>query len=84
MTSNSMSRAEPEVHVVGQLLRASGFDSENAFCVFDVKSGPTWTLLGGETDGQTQTDYAEVRIVSLATFASPTQYEARILIFSCP
>lgn len=52
--------AEPEVHVIGQLRGASGFESENAFCVFEVKHGPAWSLLGGESEGQTQTDYAQV------------------------
>jgi hypothetical protein len=52
--------AEPEVHVIGQLRGASGFESENAFCVFEVKHGSAWSLLGGESEGQTQTDYAEV------------------------
>ena len=60
--------AEPEVHVIGQLRGASGFESENAFCVFEVKHGPAWSLLGGESEGQTQTDYAEVRRVSVCSF----------------
>jgi hypothetical protein len=55
-----MARTEPEVHIIGQLCGAEGFETENAFCVFDVKCGPSWTLLGGETEGQTQTDYTMV------------------------
>jgi hypothetical protein len=57
--SSSSVRREPEVHVIGQLVGASEFDSDNAFCQFDVKVGPSWTLLGGEVEGQTQVDYQE-------------------------
>lgn len=50
---------EPEVHIVGEILGASDLESDNAFCVFQVKTGKYWSCVGGEEEGQTQTDYPE-------------------------
>ena len=52
-------RREPEVHLIGQIVGATGFESDNAFCQFEVKAGPAWSLLGGDSEGQTQVDYRD-------------------------
>lgn len=48
---------EPEIHLIGEIVGASGLTSDNAFCVFQVKTGRYWSCVGGEEEGQTQTDY---------------------------
>lgn len=50
---------EPEVHIVGEIVGGSKFDSDNSFCVFSVKRNKEWQCVGGEEQGQTQVDYPE-------------------------
>ena len=60
--SNKMAASrnkEPEVHLIGQITGASSFESDNAFCQFEVKAGTAWTCLGGDVEGQTQVDYRD-------------------------
>ena len=59
----SSKRIEPEVHIIGQLRGGFGFDVDNAFGKFEFKSGESWTLLGGDTEGQTQVDYPSVSLI---------------------
>jgi len=49
--------SEPELHIIGELIGGEGFDSDNAFAAFEFRYGKEWTLVGGETKGQTQVDY---------------------------
>ncbi|GAX75422.1 hypothetical protein CEUSTIGMA_g2866.t1 [Chlamydomonas eustigma] len=43
-----------EMHVLGQLLGGSGFQSNNIFCKWGISTGRTWELLEGLEEGQTQ------------------------------
>jgi hypothetical protein len=47
--------------VVGEIVGGRGLDSDNAFCVFEVRAGETWDCVGGEPSGQTQVDYPQAR-----------------------
>lgn len=47
-----------ELHVVGQILGAFGFPSQNLFCKWGVVAGRSWELLEGLDNGQTQLDLA--------------------------
>jgi B9 domain-containing protein 2 len=48
---------EPELHVLGEIVGGSGFDSDNSFCFYELKTGDHWTLVGGEAKGQSQIDF---------------------------
>mmetsp|Transcript_28035 Transcript_28035/g.72120 ORF Transcript_28035/g.72120 Transcript_28035/m.72120 type:complete len:178 (+) Transcript_28035:349-882(+) len=48
-----------EVHVVGQLLGASGFGEKTVFCKWGFAAGTSWELVEGLDDGQTQVNGAE-------------------------
>mmetsp|Transcript_15314 Transcript_15314/g.50305 ORF Transcript_15314/g.50305 Transcript_15314/m.50305 type:complete len:177 (-) Transcript_15314:947-1477(-) len=49
-----------EVHVVGQLVGASGFEPDrNLFCKWAVEAGRQWDLLEGIDRGQTHVDHPE-------------------------
>jgi len=48
---------EPEVHIIGEIVGASDLETDNAFCVFQVKTGRYWSCVGGDEQGQTQVDY---------------------------
>lgn len=50
---------EPELHVVGEILGGSGFQMDNAFCLYEMKTGKQWLCVGGDESGQTQIDYPE-------------------------
>ncbi|XP_032297574.1 B9 domain-containing protein 2 [Coturnix japonica] len=45
-----------EVHVIGQLLGASGFSQRRLFCKWGLHAGNAWKVLGGLREGQTQVD----------------------------
>uniref|UniRef100_A0A8V0XXN7 B9 domain-containing protein 2 n=1 Tax=Gallus gallus TaxID=9031 RepID=A0A8V0XXN7_CHICK len=45
-----------EVHLIGQLLGASGFSQRRLFCKWGLHAGGAWKLLGGLCEGQTQVD----------------------------
>jgi len=46
-----------EVHIVGQILGASGFEQQNLFCKWGVVVGHGWRLLEGYATGRTQIDH---------------------------
>ena len=35
---------EPEIHIIGEIVGGSGFDSDNAFCHFNIKTGITTSI----------------------------------------
>ncbi|XP_025920884.1 transforming growth factor beta-1-like, partial [Apteryx rowi] len=45
-----------ELHVIGQIVGASGFDESSLFCKWDIHAGSAWKLLAGRREGQTQVD----------------------------
>ncbi|XP_068766146.1 B9 domain-containing protein 2 isoform X2 [Struthio camelus] len=45
-----------EVHVIGQIVGASGFADGGLFCKWGVHAGGAWRLLAGRRQGQTQLD----------------------------
>ncbi|KAI8475833.1 MAG: B9 domain-containing protein [Monoraphidium minutum] len=47
-----------ELHIVGQLVGASGFDGHSIFCKWGVHAGRSWELVEGLDGGQTQADRA--------------------------
>eukprot|EP00741_Cyanophora_paradoxa_P008346 tig00001299_g8073.t1 len=48
-----------EVHFIGSIVGASGFQSSGVFCEFKVEASPQWKLLEGLEKGQTQIDYPD-------------------------
>ncbi len=47
-----------EVHLIGELKGAYGFDTNRLFCKFNVRVGYNWTLLSGKDNGET---YEEIK-----------------------
>lgn len=45
-----------ELHIIGQIVGASGFPQNSLFCKWGVHSGGAWRLLSGLKEGQTQVD----------------------------
>ncbi|CAH1263683.1 B9D2 [Branchiostoma lanceolatum] len=45
-----------EVHVIGQIVGASGFPEHSLFCKWGVHAGGAWKILSGSREGQTQVD----------------------------
>jgi B9 domain-containing protein 2 len=45
-----------ELHVIGQISGASGFEDSALYCKWSLNTGSGWRLLQGDTDGQTQVD----------------------------
>jgi hypothetical protein len=58
---DSKALCEPEVHIIGEVVGGSGYSTDNAFCLFEVKHGQDWVCVGGDEQGQTQCDYPQVR-----------------------
>lgn len=48
-----------ELHVVGQIVGATGFGNKAVFCKWGCQAGRAWELLEGLDAGQTQVDSAE-------------------------
>jgi len=48
-----------EVHIVGQIVGASGFQQRNLFCKWGVEVGQSWDRLEGADMGQTHVDHPE-------------------------
>ena len=46
-----------EMHVIGQLVGASGFPSQSLFCKWGIHIGGAWKVLAGLREGQTQVDH---------------------------
>ncbi|XP_060222428.1 B9 domain-containing protein 2 isoform X1 [Meriones unguiculatus] len=49
-----------EVHVIGQILGATGFPESSLFCKWGVHTGAAWKLLSGVREGQTQVDTPQI------------------------
>jgi len=49
-----------ELHIIGELVGASGFPSQDLFCKWSIVVGQDWTLLEGHDEGQTQVDIPKV------------------------
>ncbi|XP_077788394.1 B9 domain-containing protein 2 isoform X3 [Podarcis muralis] len=49
-----------EVHVIGQIVGASGFPSSSLFCKWGIHTGGAWKLLSGFREGQTQVDHPQL------------------------
>ncbi|XP_038623327.1 B9 domain-containing protein 2 [Tachyglossus aculeatus] len=49
-----------ELHVIGQILGASGFPQTSLFCKWGVHTGGAWKLLSGVREGQTQVDSPQI------------------------
>lgn len=45
-----------EVHIIGQILGASGFSSQNLYCKWKIQTGGAWKIIAGAREGQTQVD----------------------------
>uniref|UniRef100_A0A8C2UNR7 B9 domain-containing protein 2 n=1 Tax=Chinchilla lanigera TaxID=34839 RepID=A0A8C2UNR7_CHILA len=49
-----------EVHVIGQIIGATGFSESSLFCKWGIHTGAAWKLLSGVREGQTQVDTPQV------------------------
>ena len=45
-----------EVHIIGEIVGASGFPSQSLYCKWSLHIGGSWRILGGLKEGQTQVD----------------------------
>ncbi|XP_033095369.1 B9 domain-containing protein 2-like [Anneissia japonica] len=45
-----------EVHVIGEIVGASGFPAHDLFCKWGIHTGGAWKVLAGLREGQTQVD----------------------------
>ncbi|TRY97892.1 hypothetical protein DNTS_034128 [Danionella cerebrum] len=45
-----------ELHIIGQIIGATGFPENNLFCKWGIHTGGAWRLLSGLKEGQTQVD----------------------------
>lgn len=50
--------ATPQLHLIGEIKGATGFDGNRVFCKFSVRSGHNWTLISGKDQGET---YEEIK-----------------------
>lgn len=51
-----------EVHLIGEIVGAEGFPSQNLFCKWGLSVGSAWEVLEGLQEGQTQVDHPQVSI----------------------
>jgi len=51
-----MSREQPELHIVGEIVGASDYELPSLFCKFNFEVGGNFRLLQGITSGQTHCD----------------------------
>ena len=55
----ALSSNTPQVHLIGEIKGATGFDSNKVFCKYEIRTGySNWTLLNGKESGET---YEEIR-----------------------
>uniref|UniRef100_A0AAA9TK14 B9 domain-containing protein 2 n=2 Tax=Bos taurus TaxID=9913 RepID=A0AAA9TK14_BOVIN len=52
--------AMAEVHVIGQIMGATGFSESSLLCKWGVHTGAAWKLLSGVREGQTQVDTPQI------------------------
>uniref|UniRef100_T1JIR5 B9 domain-containing protein 2 n=1 Tax=Strigamia maritima TaxID=126957 RepID=T1JIR5_STRMM len=48
-----------EVHVIGQIVGASGFPTQSLFCKWGLHAGGAWKIISGVKEGQTQIDISQ-------------------------
>ena len=48
----------PQVHMIGEIKGAVGFEHNRLFCKYEVRCGTNWTQLAGKEQGET---YEEIR-----------------------
>ena len=48
----------PQIHFIGEIKGASGFEGNRLFCKYSVRCGHHWTLLSGKSEGET---YEEIK-----------------------
>ena len=53
-----LSRGAPQLHLIGEIKTATGFDGDRLYCKYNVKSGKNWVLLSGSQYGET---YEEIK-----------------------
>ena len=54
----TLPRATAQIHLIGEIKTARGFDGNRLFCKYSVRCGHSWTLFNGKTEGET---YEEVK-----------------------
>ena len=54
----ALSANTPQVHLIGEIKGATGFDVSRVFCKYEFRVGHNWSLIGGKEHGET---YEEVR-----------------------
>ena len=48
----------PQLHLIGEISRAIGFEGNRLFCKYSIKSGNNWILVSGKEEGET---YEEIK-----------------------
>jgi B9 domain-containing protein 2 len=48
----------PQLHLIGEIRGATGFEADRLFCRYEFRVGHNWTLMGGKDTGET---YEEIR-----------------------
>ena len=48
----------PQLHLIGEIRGATGFEANRLFCRYEFRVGHNWTLMGGKDTGET---YEEIR-----------------------
>ncbi len=69
--STSSPQIEPEVHIIGEIVGGDFPEDSNCFAAFSIEFGSEWSLVGGDSSGQTQVDY-------------PVSPESQIAVWSHP
>lgn len=70
-----------ELHVVGEIIGASGFEDRGLFCKWGIAAGRMWEVLEGLEKGQTHVDFP--RDGELAAWSHPldVHYAAKVRAF---
>ena len=55
---SSQASSTPQLHLIGEISRATGFEGNRLFCKYTVKSGNNWILVSGKESGET---YEEIK-----------------------
>ena len=48
----------PQLHLIGEIKQASGFEGNRLFCKYSIRSGNNWILVSGKEEGET---YEEIK-----------------------
>ncbi|TRY76165.1 hypothetical protein TCAL_03518 [Tigriopus californicus] len=66
-----------EVHLIGQIIGASGFPKQGLFCKWNIQTGGAWKLLQGAKEGQTQVDTPNIGETSYWSHPVDAHYATR-------